>query len=48
MDLHVLPILNPHPIPLGHPRVTALSACLMHPTWAGDRQIFLDMISKTL
>ena len=25
-----------HPIPLGLPSVPGLSACLMHPTWAGD------------
>ena len=28
--------LPPHPIPLGHPSVPALSTCLMHPTWTGD------------
>ena len=27
--------LPPHPIPLGLPSAPALSACLMHPTWAG-------------
>ena len=26
----------PHPIPLGLPSAPAPSACLMHPTWAGD------------
>ena len=37
-----VPILNPpshlppHPIPLGHPTVSALSTCLLHPTWTGD------------
>ena len=25
-----------HPIPLGLPSAPGLSACLMHPTWAGD------------
>ena len=29
--------LPPHPIPLGLPSAPALSTCLMHPTWAGDR-----------
>ena len=28
--------LSPHPIPLGLPRASALSTCLMHPTWTGD------------
>ena len=28
--------LPPHPIPLGLPSASALSTCLMHPTWAGD------------
>ena len=28
--------LPPHPIPLGLPSTPALSACLMHPAWAGD------------
>ena len=39
MDLHVfpIPILPPHPITPGLPSVPALSICLMHPTWAGDR-----------
>ena len=26
-----------HPIPLGLPSAPGPSACLMHPTWAGDR-----------
>ena len=25
-----------HPLPLGFPSAPGLSACLMHPTWAGD------------
>ena len=25
-----------HPLPLGLPSAPGLSACLMHPTWAGD------------
>ena len=25
-----------HPLPLGFPSATGPSACLMHPTWAGD------------
>ena len=42
MGLHVFPIPIPtshlplHPIPLGLPSVPGPSACLMHPTWAGD------------
>ena len=42
MDLHVFPILIPpshlplHPISLGLPSAPGPSACLMHPTWAGD------------
>ena len=42
MGLHVFPILIPpshlplHPIPLGLPSAPGPSACLMHPTWAGD------------
>ena len=42
MDLHVFPIPIPrphlplHPIPLGLPSAPGPSACLMHPTWAGD------------
>ena len=28
--------LPPHPIPLGLPSASALSTCLMHPTWAGS------------
>ena len=29
--------LPPHPLPPGPPRAPGLSACLMHPTWAGKR-----------
>ena len=42
MGLHVFPIPIPpshlrlHPIPLGLPSAPGPSACLMHPTWAGD------------
>ena len=42
MDLHVFSILIPpshlplRPIPLGFPNAPGPSACLMHPTWAGD------------
>ena len=42
MDLHVFPIPIPpfhlplHLIPLGLPSAPGPSACLMHPTWAGD------------
>ena len=38
MGLHVFPIPIPPPtsIPLGLPSVPGPSACLMHPTWAGD------------
>ena len=42
MGLHVFPIPIPpshlplHPLPLGFPSAPGPSACLMHPTWAGD------------
>ena len=41
MGLHVFPIPIPphlplHPLPLGLPSAPGPSACLMHPTWAGD------------
>ena len=42
MGLHVFPIPDPpsnlplHPLPLGFPNAPGPSACLMHPTWAGD------------
>ena len=42
MSLHVFPIPIPrshlplHPLPPGLPRAPGPSACLMHPTWAGD------------
>ena len=28
--------LPPHAIPLGHPSASALSPCLLHPSWTGD------------
>ena len=42
MGLHVFPHPDPpshlplHLIPLGLPSAPGPSACLMHPTWAGD------------
>ena len=33
LPLHPLPL---HPLPLGFPSAPGPSACLMHPTWAGD------------
>ena len=42
MGLHVFSIPIPsshlplHPLPLGFPSAPGPSACLMHPTWAGD------------
>ena len=41
MGLHVFPIPIPphlplHPLPLDFPSAPGPSACLMHPTWAGD------------
>ena len=50
MGLHVFPIPIPpahlplHPIPLGLPSAPGPSACLVHPTWAGD--LFLTNYSQ--